>query len=198
MGIAAPTIVQLDDLHLSPLVTTDFIQLLPDRLATVTRPSADEGVIDVRVFGHGAPSWPDQRAPAFEVLVERLAPGADPTLERLACEFSLEPIPAHEAVTLKPKGGPASQYPLDLGAGIAKEGLAETLHPGALDPHSAAMALPDMPLMYAVRVRLKTKKAQVRVSVLEYETHRTDPAEPSDTPTPDLRRRLVYFDEFDV
>jgi hypothetical protein len=199
VGIDPPAAPQLEDLHLSQVVTTDFIQLLPDRMATVTRPAGEDGVIDVRIFGHAYPSFPDGAPPTFDVLVERLVPGADPTLERLAIDFTLEDIPPGGGLKSLGKlglGGP------DLGAESLEEALGKAPLSESPQPPPALEALPDLPQLFATRVRLKSKKAQVRVSVLEYETHRIETDGEFDAPppvgAPDRRRRLVYFDEFDV
>jgi hypothetical protein len=199
VGIDPSAATQLEDLHLSQVVTTDFIQLLPDRMATVLRPSGEDGVIEVRIFGHAYPSFPDGAPPTFEVLVEGLVPGADPTLERLAIDFSVEDIPAGGGFS---KMGGLNLGGPSLGAGALEEQIGKSSIGKAEGPPPATEALPDLPQLFAARVRLKTKKAQVRVSVLEYETHRIESDGSLDTAppagAPDRRRRLVYFDEFDV
>lgn len=179
VGVEPPASPQLEDLHLSEVVTTDFVQLLPDRFATVVRPHGQAGVIDVRVYGIGGQNRLADAGPSFDVVAEKLIAGADPAIERAPVGFTLEPIPPHEPGPPAPAGGAK--------IGGAKIGDPA---PGAPTlPEGDLYVAPDLPLLYETRVRLTGKNAKVRVSLLEYETYKAEPKP---------RRRLVYYDEFDL
>ncbi len=212
--------------YISPVVTTEFLQLTPDRLATVTRGA--RRTLSVGLYGHAytrgpgtAPSSVGTAAaqqPVIEVSVERLD-------ETLGVDFGWSALPGTQVKkspgTVRPqrgasttmRGGAAtrrgSAAAATSGSASATSGLAaraKTLL--AARDYISILANPDLvallrpPTIWEGTVTLPEGIAvgtRLRIVIREYERHRVDTDHISvPEGAPDPRLRLVYAEVLSI
>lgn len=195
--------------HLSPVATTEVVQLLPDRLAVLTRTS--DLVYRVGLYGHA----PQVRRKAVQFAVERL--GAD-----AGTDLGWEPLrgvtvgvpPATTAEPpprpLQPRatpGGERTAPPVTAGTGEALAEEAQALL--AARRFDEIVRRPDLvdllrpPLIHEVEVRLprvREEGERLRLVITESEVrdadeHHFDPPPPRES---DPRRRVVYLETIEL
>lgn len=198
--------------HLSPIVTTEFLQLTPDRFATMS-PTRNRNQYTVGLYGHGYTSGPTKGKPVVKITVEQLD-------ESLGEDFGWKTLPgvsvkAKRKVSVgraKPGRGltvRASAQATRAGrptrrrtsapskAQIAKaESLLAARDYKAILTNPGILSLLQPPAIWEGTVTLPTglqKKGQLRLAIREYERHEVDNDHviiPIGGPDP--RLRLVY------
>ena len=176
--------------HLSPAVATEVVQLLPDRLAVLTR--TDAVTLRVGLFGHG----PRNRHRSAQFAVERLPAdaGTDLGWEPVA-DADVEDV--HEA--------PPAQAPRQHAPGLLAEAHA-LLHERRFDEIVLRSELVDVlrpPLIREVLVRLpgpRPEGERWRLVITELELRSADAEHLDPTPPPerDPRRRVVYIETVEL
>jgi hypothetical protein len=206
LALARYNPVSVPGAHLSSVVMAEFVQLTPDRLATVTQ---NGGNAHVAVYGTGA-ATSSNAGPIgglFELAVETLAPGADPDLGwRRApgrptigvADASADPAPP---TLFGPTGG---------GAGLLKQQTAPLANAGAaaklvasgdyatLLKQPALLAAVAPPFLWQgdIAVPPVTPGTRMRLVVTESEVFQT--AERSNDGTTFSGSRVVYVETFEL
>ena len=212
--------VSAEGAHLSPIATTEFVQLTPDRLATVTPES--KKIFSVAVYGYAYNDGPGtvrrrgvrrRQDPVVEVVLEQHDPA-------LAGELGWKPVPGARVTeqrgtvsTGRGSGSAAARRP----SAAARRGtsvrsrraqkLSQALVAKAdelmtaqrfdkilADPEILAILQP--PRIWAGRVTVPGNipaGAELRIMIKEYERHRID-SDHVESPRggPDPRLRLVF------
>jgi hypothetical protein len=185
--------------HLSPAVSTEVVQLLPDRLAVLTR--SDPTSLHVGLYGHG----PQQRRRTVRFAVERLPadagsdlgwePLAGATVEELADEADADRRPtadrtrvataAHEPLLAEARQLIADRRFADL---VVRKELIDVLRPPVIG--EARIVLPGP----------RPEGERWRLVVIEYEVRSTDPEHVDPVPPPerDPRLRVVYLETLEL
>ena len=192
IGVAPHTDLPAEDLHLSPPVATDFLQVLPERLTRIERA---DGYVDVRVFGVPAPGSTFPRGANFQIRLVDLS-GPDPDLHPAGEPIQTGPIPA-AGLTPVALGTPT----LSAGAAIGLSGVAGSAHPIGTVGAAAAPAKKPLPLLFSARVPLPKDGGARRLVIEELEDWSTDIFDMAQQLPPGMLRsdgRLVYLDQFDL
>lgn len=206
--------------HLSPVATTEVVQLLPDRLAVLTR--TDPLTCHVGVYGHG----PQHRHPAVEFAVERLPnaattdlaweplPGvtvenAPPPPQERSSPGGSQPLPRLSPLHRRPTPG---EPPLSRGAesrSSSESSLAEARDLLARRRFHELVVRPDLvdllrpPLLREAIVRLPREREEgerFRLVITELELRAADEEhlDPPPEPSRDPRRRVVYLETIEL
>jgi len=176
--------------HLSPAVSTEVVQLLPDRLAVLTH--TDAVTLHVGVYGHG----PRQRHHSVQFEVQRLPTDA-------GTDLGWEPLPGADVEDV-PEESPAPVPPRHAQGLLAeahallnerrfeeivqREELVELLRPPLL--REALVRLPG-PRPEGERWRLVITELELRSADAEH-------LEPTPAPERDPRRRVVYLETVEL
>jgi hypothetical protein len=193
--------------HLSPVVTTEFVQLSPDRLATVTAES--KNLFSVALYGHAYTGGPAalgrtparrRQAPIIEVVLERRDPKqGDLGWEPVAgARVAQQPERARRGRSMKRVSPRARSQDL-----IAKaEALVAAQKFDQILGDPALLAVLQPPLIWSGRVTVPGNipaSAELRIMVQEYELHRVD-SDHVEIPRggPDPRRRLVFAEAIPI
>jgi len=191
IGVAPHADLPAEDLHLSPPVATDFLQILPERL---TRIEQADGYVDVRVFGLPAPSSTFLRGANFQIRLVDLS-GPDPDLHPAGKPIQTGPIPA---VGLTPVALGSPSLSAATAAGLS--GVIGTAHPiGA--PGATVTTKKPLPLLFSARVPLPKGGFARRLVIEELEDWPTPIFDQAQQFPPGVERgdgRLVYLDQFDL
>ena len=191
IGVAPHADLPAEDLHLSPPVATDFLQILPERL---TRIEQADGYVDVRVFGVPAPSSTFLRGANFQIRLVDLS-GPDPDLHPAGKPIQTGPIPA---VGLTPVALGSPSLSAATAAGLS--GVIGTAHPiGA--PGATVTTKKPLPLLFSARVPLPKGGFARRLVIEELEDWPTPIFDQAQQFPPGVERgdgRLVYLDQFDL
>jgi hypothetical protein len=177
--------------HLSAVTTTEVVQLLPDRLAVITRSA--ELVYHVGLYGR----TPLARQRSVEFTVERLAPDA-------GTDLGWEPL---EGVTV---GAPPAPTAFEPSTGAAAdelraeaERLLEARRFGELVVRPDLITLLRPPVIEEVELHLPRrheKDERFRLVITEAELRSVDQRhlEPLPAPQHDPRRRVVYIETVEL
>lgn len=181
--------------HLSPVTPTEVVQLLPDRLAVVTR----VGPLRYRVgvFGHS----PQPRPLPVEFTVERLAAGntSDMSWESLQ-GVAVENVPAPQSIVrpVQPPRTPTGQALLAHARGLlaARRFSELVVRPDLID-------LLRPPLIRQADIQLPQEREageRFRLVVTEIEMRGADSEhlQPPPSPERDPRRRIVYLETIEL
>ena len=184
--------------HLSEVVLTDFVQLLPDRLCTAVPASGGINARDVTVFGHLSNVGNVLGGtPRFVAHMQARAADDSPDLgwrdlpDEEIVSVAL-PVPIPVSPTASPGQAGAAEQPA-IASGLATGAVPGGSAPKAIGGATAAGGigkLPPGPPVFAWRIGLRgARKSDMlyRVLVLERDFSPSGGAE-----------RLVYFDAFDL
>lgn len=197
--------------HLSPIVTTEFLQLTPDRLATVT-PGAGRQSFNVGLYGHSYTKGPGAplHTPAGQTVPPVVEISVETLDETLGEDFGWSPLagavvkkarPARrtEAATAA-RGTSATTRAAnltvranellaarDFTAILADRDLVALLRPPTL--WEGTVTLPDQ----------RPRPGRLRLAIREYERHQIDSDHITVPPgAPDPHLRLVYAEFVDL
>lgn len=202
--------VSVDGAHLSPVVTTEFVQLTPDRLAVVR--SAGGGLYRVGVYGYSYESGPGatSQSPMIELTVERMDPAIDTDLGwRAVADAAVEEgdfEPVKPVRPLKPKLKPLEPIKqvgrkVEPVIKLSKELLARGQELLAKRRFDEILLNPDLiaalrpPAIWEGSVRLPEglpEDSRLRLMIKEFELHQVDTDHVEESKEADPRLRLVY------
>ncbi|NRA29116.1 MAG: hypothetical protein HRU11_02560 [Parvularculaceae bacterium] len=201
--------ISLPDCRLSSLVSSEFQQLVPDRLVIVTKDPQGQSA-HVAVYGNAGNSAPNgvrSRPNAFRVETEILPSGADPDLGWQKRE-PREQIIAAEALTLRRSLDSDSRRVARLRS--QAEQVVQRADADALRANPDLMLALRPPLLWETDVKLPSKRSgeKRRLLITEEEIIRRETDDKDVTATDGLRpaigvaaptgRRIVYMETLDV
>lgn len=182
----APSESTMEDLHLSEPVLTDFLQVLPDRLAKVSKAG---GHVDIRIYGVGIAAESRSSRARFRLrLVKPIS--ADGDIQPLGDIVEPTAIPIVVAQTA-----------LDLPVSINVEQITSAaVLPGPLVGASPTTTQWAPPQALIFSGRIPAPSGSIRLVIEEFELFPSDvfDAEQQFPPGIEPEGRLVYLEHFDL